>query len=233
MIFTDPIPADVQQQISAKVTLLSKVIWPALATLVPAAVTTGIKWAQDHSRNRRSAELIERITKLAKGISELPPPITFSGTSDVTPQSAFSVELESALRELTALQKRGAHSFAGITTITAKLRSGFLLYRPKGWAATLLHIAFFSYLFFFFFALIAGVTPDQTSNVTGAKSPSDFVYELLGYLTVFGILGIPPMILRHFAAKIHRRQCAQAQIANSTCEDTASEPPLQMAAAGK
>ena len=30
---------------------------------------------------------------------------------------------------------------------------------------------------------------------------------------MFGILGIPPLIIRHYAAKIHRKQCAQAQVA--------------------
>lgn len=30
---------------------------------------------------------------------------------------------------------------------------------------------------------------------------------------VFGVLGIPPLIIRHFAAKIHPEQCAQAQVA--------------------
>jgi hypothetical protein len=119
--------------------------------------------------------------------------------------------LDSALHELTVLQTRVRRGFSGMSTITAKLRAGMLLYRPKGWAATALHIAFFTYLFFFFFVIYAGLAPDSTATVSDAKTPSDFVANLFGFLFVFGVAGIPPLIIRHFAAKIHRRQCLAAQ----------------------
>jgi hypothetical protein len=103
--------------------------------------------------------------------------------------------------------------FGGVSTITAKLRAGMLLYRPKGWAAITLHLAFFAYLLVFFFALSAGIAGSSTADVEHAKTTSDLFWNVFGFMVVFGIAGIPPLILRHFAAKIHRRQCLEAQAA--------------------
>ena len=120
MLLTEQIP-----NISAKVNLLAKVVWPTLATLVPAAIVGAVKWVQDRTSKRRSAELTERISTLAKRISELPVLSLSSATPAATPQSALTAELESALRELTSLQKtRAIRRFTGLTTTTAKLRRG-------------------------------------------------------------------------------------------------------------
>ena len=151
MLLTEQIP-----NISAKVNLLAKVVWPTLATLVPAAIVGAVKWVQDHTSKRRSAELTERISTLAKRISELPVLSLSSATPAATPQSALTAELESALRELTSLQKtRAIRRFTGLTTTTAKVRAALLLYRPVGIAAWTLHLAFYVYLFCLVFALMA------------------------------------------------------------------------------
>ena len=204
----------------------AKFVLPAVATLIPAGITAGLKWTQEHSRNRRSVALTERISALAKSIHELPelPPATLA--TNVTPQSALAVELDSALHELTVLQTRVRRGFGGVSTITAKLRSGMLLYRPKGWAATSLHVAFFLYLFIFFFVLYAGLAPDSTATVSSAKTPSDFVTNLLAFLFIFGLAGIPPLIIRHYAAKIHRRQCLEAQGMAPVAESVPLAPPV-------
>jgi hypothetical protein len=212
MMFTDQIPTDVHQ-ISAKVTLLSKVVWPALATLVPAGVTAAFKWAQDHSRKRRSSELTGRISELAKSISELPELPAASTKPAVTPRSALTAELESAVLELTALQARASHRVPGVSTITAKVRDALLLYIPKGLGAWTLHTAFFLYSFFLIFCLYAVMTDPGSTPFVSTKPTSEFITELLVYLLMFGVLGIPPMIMRHYASKIHRRQCAQSQAA--------------------
>jgi hypothetical protein len=207
MIFTDQIPNDVQQQLSAKVTLLSKVVWPALATLVPAVITAAVRWTQDHSRKRRSAELTERISALAKSISELPELPLTSSTLAVTPRSALTAELDSAVLELTTFQTRASRRFTGVSTTTAKVRAALLLYRPKGLAAWALHTAFYVYSIFIIFCLVA-VMADESSPLISTKTASDFFTSLLAFLFIFGVLGIPPLIIRHYAAKIHRRQCA-------------------------
>ncbi|MGB7549029.1 MAG: hypothetical protein WBM14_14880 [Terracidiphilus sp.] len=213
MLFADTLPnvANDVHHATARMMLLYKVVWPALATLVPAGVMAAFKWAQNHSRDRRSTDLTDRISSLAKIISELPS-IPFTGaTPAVTPQAALTAELESAVHELTSLQIRSTHRFTGVSTFTAKVRSALLLYRPKGFAAWTLHIAFFSYLFCFLFVLSAGWSPDPTTNVSSATTPSDFVTSLFVFLTIFGLAGIPPLILRFFAARIHRRQCLEAK----------------------
>ena len=192
---------------------LSKFALPALATLIPAGITAALKLAQDHSRNRRSVELTERISTLAKSIRELPELPATGALPAVTPQSALTVELESALHELTILQTRVRRGLTGMSTITSKLRAGMLLYKPRGWAAVTLHTVFFTYLFVFFFVLYAGLAPDSTATVSDAKTPSDFVTNLFAFLFIFGLAGIPPLIIRHYASKIHHRQCLEAQAA--------------------
>src|SRR5215467_12101242 len=111
MFFIDPLQSDVQQQLSTKVNLLSKVVWPALATLVPAAVTALAKIFQDHSRKRLSEQLTDRISRLAKSVSELPE-TSVAVASGVTPRSAVGAGLNAAVNELTALQYRTSHRFA-------------------------------------------------------------------------------------------------------------------------
>ncbi len=223
MIFVDPPSPDlvkeIQKQLSGQLTgqvsLLSKVVWPALATLAPTAVIAAFKWAQDHTHTRRSVQLTQRISELAKNISELPVLPLPSATAAVTPQSALTAELESALRELTALQTRASRRPTGVsavTTVTTKLRAAFLLYRPKGVAAWTLHLAFYLYSVFMIFVLIS-VVSDQTAPFFNTKSFSDFVPDLFAFIFVFGVVGIPPLIIRYFAAKIHRKQCAQMQSA--------------------
>jgi len=208
MLLTEQIP-----NISAKVNLLAKVVWPALATLVPAAIAGAVKWVQDHTSKRRSAELTERISTLAKRISELPVLSLSSATSAATPQSALTAELESALRELTSLQKtRAIRRFTGLTTTTAKVRAALLLYRPVGMAAWTLHLAFYVYSFCLVFALVAVFSDQSTPFISS-------VADLFAFIFIFGAFGIPPLVIRYFAARIHRAQCAQAQA-------TASSSPL-------
>lgn len=202
MILGDPVQVP---NISAKVTLLSKVVWPALATLVPAASTAAFKWTQDHTTKQRSAQLTERISILAKQIAELPVlPQSGSGAS-VTAQAALSCELESAIHELTAIQaKVTIRRRLGLTTTAAKIRAALLLYRPTGMAAWTLHIAFYVYSVLLILALIAIMTDQSTPFISSVSDAFAFIF-------LFAVFGTPPLILRYYAAKIHARQFAQVQ----------------------
>jgi hypothetical protein len=192
----------------------TKYVLPAFATLIPAALTAASKWVLDHSHQRRSVELTERVSTLAKSISELPVLPLPSVNPTVTPQSALTAELEAALHELTALQTKTVRSFSGVTSITSVVRTALLLFRPKGFAAWVLHLCFYAYLPCFIFVLSAGFAGVVLADAgaTGGTA-SDIVFKLVFFFTAFGILGIPPLIIRHFAVKIHRKQCAQAQSA--------------------
>jgi hypothetical protein len=203
MVFLDSVkPGDV-----------TKFVLPAIATLIPAAITAAVKWMLDHSRKGRSVELTQRVSTLAKSISELPVLPLSSANPAVTPQSALTVELEAVLRELTVLQTKAAHSFTGVSTVTSMLRSAFLLYRPRGFKAWILHLCFYAYLPCFIFVLSVGGASSLPSAGDTAGTTSDILFNLVFFFTSFGILGIPPLIIRHFAAKIHRQQCAPAQVA--------------------
>ncbi|MGA3011115.1 MAG: hypothetical protein ABSD72_12725 [Terracidiphilus sp.] len=194
----------------------TKFVLPVLALLIPGAVTAASKWVLDHSHQRRSAELTERVSTLAKNISELPVLPLSNINPNITPQSALTAELEATLHELTALQIRARRSFSGVTSITSAVRSALLLFRPQGATAWILHLCFYAYLPCFIFVLSAGwagaVLP-QAGDTGGTAS--NIIFGLIFFFTAFGILGIPPLIIRHFAVKIHRRQCAEAQAAAS------------------
>jgi hypothetical protein len=208
MFFIDPLQSDVQQQLSTKVNLLSKVVWPALATLVPAGLTALAKLVQDHSRKRLSEQLTDRISRLARSISELPE-VSLTTSSGVTPRVALEAELNAAVNELTVLQFRASHRFTGVSITTTRLRAALLLYRPKGFAAFTLHTLFYLYSFGLIFCLVA-VMADQSSPFISTASAGAFFSDLLAFIVVFGVLGIPPLIIRHFAAKIRRRQCLES-----------------------
>jgi hypothetical protein len=204
---------DVQRQVSAWVTLLSRVVWPALATLVPAGITALFKVMQNHSRNRRSDELTNRISQLAKAIAEVPDMAASPG-SGVTPRAALTAELNLAVNELTALQTKVRHSysFRGVsTTATTKLRNGLLLFRPRGTAATTLHVLFYLYGAVFLFCILAVL---MASNDAGAepffstKSASAFFSDFLAFIFLVAIFSVPPLLLHHYAIKIHRKQTA-------------------------
>jgi hypothetical protein len=219
---TDPdlvkiIQQQISDQLNGKPTWLSKAILPALATLIPTAIIAASKWAQEHTHSRRSVQLTQRISELAKSISELPVLPFPSVNAAVTPQTALTTELESALRELTALQirqSRHPRSVSVMATVTTKLRAALLLYWPKGFAAWTLHLTFYLYSIFMFFVLVA-VVSDQTTPFFNTTSFSTFIPDLFGFLFVFGLVGIPPVIIRYFAARIHRKQCAPMQPAVS------------------
>jgi hypothetical protein len=210
MFLFDPLNADVSKHVNENVSQLSKVIWQVLATVVTIGVPTAFKWVQDHSRTRRRIELTERVSALAKGISELPadPPPT-GLVVQVTPRDALQTELDSVLRELTGLQAKAPHRLGGIAGATASVRSMFLLYKPQGGKAWALHIAFFSYAAFMFFCFMAVMTDATASPFNKTKTASDFFTDLVAYMFLVALFSIPAFVLRYFAAKIHRRQCAQ------------------------
>ena len=209
-IFVQLNAADVSKHVNENVSQLSKVIWQVLATVVTIGVPTAFKWVQDHSRTRRRIALTERVSTLAKSISELPEDAP-GLAAHVTPRDALQTELDSVLRELTGLQAKAPHRLGGFAGATASGRSMVLLYKPQGTKAWTLHIAFFSYAAFMIFCFMAVMTDATASPFGKSKSASGFFTYLVAYMFLVALASIPAFVLRYFAAKIHRRQCAQAQ----------------------
>jgi hypothetical protein len=88
-----------------------------------------------------------------------------------------------------------------------------------------LHLCFYAYLPCFIFILSVGWASDLPKAGNTAGTTSDILFNLFFFFTVFGILGIPPLIIRYFAVKIHRKQCALAQVAAPAQENLAAESP--------
>jgi hypothetical protein len=227
MFFADTNSLKDLSKVPEKVSLLSKILLPALATLVPAAVTAVVKWVQDSTGKRRSVALTERISTLAKNISDLPEISLSNPAIALTPRAALTAELETAIRELTALQGKEQHRInISLASTTARLRSALLLYRPKGFVAWMLHLSFYTYSVTLVLILIMLMSPSKNdSPVVSFRSPSEFFSSLTIFVMVFGALGVPPMIVRYFAAKIHRKQCAQSRGAMSHGEASAAVCP--------
>ena len=206
----DPLNADVSKHVNENVSHLSKVIWQVLATVVTIGVPTVFKWVQDHSRTQRRMALTDRVSALAKSISELPAD-ALGLTTHVTPRDALQTELEAVLRELTGLQAKAPHRLGGIAEATTSVRSMFLLYKPQGPKAWTLHIAFFSYAALMFFCFMAVMTDATASPFNKSKTASDFFTDLVAYMFLVALASVPAFVLRYYAAKIHRRQSAQVQ----------------------
>jgi hypothetical protein len=237
-------PNAIYQTLSDQV---SKFVGLALVGLVTTGIGGLVKWLQDHSRNRRGTELTARISALAKMISELPEVPLSSNSPAFTPRSALTAELESAVHELTALQAgaKAGRRFTGFSfaAIIARLRDLFLLYRPKGWVARTLHLAFYVYLAGYLFCIGAVLDTSRTNHAAVQKSASgqatqtsqapagnsangapipdvpaelNTVPDLFAFVFIFGLLAIPPAVMRHYAARIHRRKCEQAKAAMPT-----------------
>jgi hypothetical protein len=213
MFLFDPLNTDVSKHVNENISQLSKVIWQVLATVVTIGVPTAFKWAQDHSYTRRRIELTERIAALSKSIADLPADATGLAVQ-VTPRDALQTELDSVLRELSALQARTPHRLGGIAGATASIRSMFLLYKPQGKTAWMLHIAFFSYATFMFFIFLSIITDPAESPFSKSKTISDFSTDLVAYMFLVALFSIPAFVLRYFAARIHRSQCARAVTAS-------------------
>lgn len=193
--------------ISENVNWLSKVVWPALATLVPAAVTAVFRWMQDHSSRQRSAALTERIADLSKKIGEIPELPLNNGASALTPKSVLTVELQSAMHELTAIQRKSSLlRLRGITSAAARMRAALLFYRPQGVVAWFLHLTFYAYSILLIFFLVLLTTGESSTPLIASVS------DAFAFIAIFGVLGIPPLVLRYFAARIHTAQCAKAQL---------------------
>jgi len=216
---------DVQHQVSSWVSLLSRVVWPALATLVPAGVTALFKIAQSHSRSRRSVQLTDRISELAKSIAELPDPC--DGVA-ISPRAALTTELNLAVNELAALQSRARYNLRGVSnTATAKLRGALLLFRPQGKHALTVHVLFYIYNAFFLFCVLAVIFGDDSPGSTpffSYSSASDLLSEIIAFIFIVGAFSIPMLTLHHIAVKIHRKQFAATQP-----PDPNTAPPVPLA----
>ena len=206
MLFVFQIPG-LPQNAPAKFDQFLKIAVPVLSALVPALLASAFKWAQDHDRKRRRADLIEQLSKLAKNISELPELPASSGDASIRLRLALNAEMESVLHELTVLQTHVGRRVIGVSSIAFRMRSALLLFMPKGGAAWLLHLAFYFSLTFLAFMTL-GFFAEKSDSSADAVSPGMMI-------VIYVILGIPPLIFRYFAIRIHRRQCAQLEAAKA------------------
>jgi hypothetical protein len=162
---------------------LHKFVTLAVVALATTAVTTLVKWVQDHGHNRRGEALTARIAALAKMISELPELPTSTPAPAITPRTALSAELDSAVHELTALQERATATagrrFSGFSFASTidRTRSAFLLYRPKGPAAWTLHLAFYVYLAFYILSISAVLDSGGSQQAATGDKPSPQVTQ--------------------------------------------------------
>jgi hypothetical protein len=197
----DDLVKSIQNQGSKGIGVLSAVIAPLLVALVPAAITAVVKLVQGRTRSRRSVELTERISVLAKSIAELPELPPSATPLVMTPAAALTAELNLVVRELNAIQTRESHLLRDLSTnATARFRGALLLYRPKGALAITLHTLFFVY------TVVALAVTIVVVSIVNRKDPGD----LAAFMIYATLVSLPSLILRHYAVKIHRKQCKDA-----------------------
>lgn len=209
MFFIDPVPSPAQ--ITKDVSFSSKVLLPSLAALVPMAMSAAFRWGQDHSHSRRRIALTDRMSALFKMIADTPEVAIANMGDGATTHTVLTAELISVTRELASLQVRAdRHMFS---SATARMRAALLLYLPHGALAWALHIIFYLY----FALLIMGMT-----SVLMSPHDPEFWTGILG----FAVMGIPPLIIRYFAARLHRSYCAQQAAAAAAAAGPFAVPAM-------
>jgi hypothetical protein len=191
-----------------------------IAPLLPALLAFGYKWASENGRDRRRTNLIERMATLAKNIAELPQLPGESGDATTRVRDAFQAELEGSYHELVLLQAHAPHRTFGVSSVTLGLKSAFLFFRPRGFKAWILHIAFYVSLVLLAF-LTLGFAVEKSAEHTATaiaqqakevdSSGTDAQDEPISpgvIIAIYVLFGTPPVVFRYFAMKIHRRQCA-------------------------
>jgi len=193
-----------------------------IAPLLPALLAFGYKWASENGRDRRRVNLIERMAALAKNIADLPQLPGESGDATARVREAFQAELEGSYHELVMLQARAPHRTFGMSSVTLGLRSAFLLFRPRGFKAWVLHAAFYLSLTLLAFLTLgfavdrtaantADTIAQQAEAVDSSGAPAAEKPTSPGVvIAIYVLFGMPPLIFRYFAMRIHRRQCAEA-----------------------
>lgn len=251
-LISDSIPNNLPPDAGKKFDNFTKIAVPVLSALVPAAVAALFKWLQDHDLRRRRSSLIEQLAGLAKHISELPELPAPSSDAVVRMRMALNSELESGVRELTQLQAHVPRRLAGVTpgvsSIVPRLRSMFLWWRPRGFAAWMLHLAFYGSLVFLAFMTLGFSVEgseqkgEEALHQIDAQAPAPAVAPAPKpassseptsagtAIAIYVIFGIPPLIFRHFAAAIHRRQCQAAATLAAAAEAVRAAGPAGGAA---
>jgi hypothetical protein len=185
--------------------LLSHVVFPAAATLVPVGVTALFKIGQSRSRSRRSDLLTGRISDLARKVADIPdliPP-----DPECSPKDALRAELRLAVEELKALQSRGPYTFRDIKSVLVGwVQDTLLLYKPHGFLSWVLQGSFYAYTIIFLFFVSVAVVPDSSAgDAKSIISTSSSAADVVGYVVLIGVLSIPLLVLHHYAAKRHNK----------------------------
>ncbi|HTJ30578.1 MAG TPA: hypothetical protein VL346_08765 [Acidobacteriaceae bacterium] len=206
---------------------LVTVVVPLAGALIPTAAAAMIKWLQDHDLRRRRASLTEDLTKLAKNLADLPPMPESPAVQQM--RAALNTEMEAGVRELLLLQAHAPRRSMGISSVAWGLKSMFLWWQPRGFKAWMLHLGFWASLLVIGFLTIgmsedsakkkAAISqhasstqslPDTSSSAaTTQGNDADVPTTPLTVVMIYVLFGIPPLIFRHFAAGIHRKQCME------------------------
>jgi hypothetical protein len=237
LMLSDSIPSNLPPDAGKKLDAFAKIAVPILCALVPTAVAAVIKWLQDHDLRRRRTGLIEELARMAKNLAELPELPDSAAVERM--RVALNAELETGVRELIQLQAHAPRRAVGVSSIVPWLKSMFLWWQPRGFAAWMLHLAFYASLLFLA-VMTLGFSAEgsekkadaalhaldgKTTPVVAAPAQSAGDNDPPSTGTVVAIyifFGIPPLIFRKFAASIHRRQCLADAAAIRAAEEAAA-----------
>ncbi|MFC5864430.1 hypothetical protein ACFPT7_19140 [Acidicapsa dinghuensis] len=181
----------------------------ALATLLSTGGVLGgrFSWLQRFIAPKRKADLIEQISKLAESMSKVQDLPEWAGELNAEVRATLKAEMEAKLSELKKLQSPPIWAHHGGSPVKSWLKYTFLWWKPKGFGAWAFHLSYY-----FLLAVIGlmslGFLVGLMSHdpATGKLAHVDAADVTLAII-LYAILGVPAMVLRFFAARIHRNQC--------------------------
>ncbi|HEY9125507.1 MAG TPA: hypothetical protein VIM62_00180 [Acidobacteriaceae bacterium] len=245
-LVSDSIPNNLPPDAGKKLDGFIKIAVPLLCALVPTTAAAVIKWLQDHDLRRRRVALTDDLTKLAKSLAELPQAPEFEAVERM--RLALHAEMELGVRDLLQMQAHAPRRPVGVSSIAPGLKAMFLWWRPRGFAAWMLHLAFYSSLVFLAFmtlgmsvdssekkeqaaqrALEAKLAPRESQEAQ--KPPVEAPTSAGTVVVIYVLFGVPPLIFRYWASGIHRRQC-QADAARLAAVRSSADASAAAQAAG-
>lgn len=161
--------------------------------LAPTLIGAGIKWMQDNSQAKRRYQLADRLDALTKSYAEQN---MCSDELVTTARAVLSREIKATCTELEQLQ--GETKRVSQRTGYGWLRDSFLLFLPRGVVAWIVHLVFYSGVFFLSLGILGIATE---SDREAAK------YGVVG-IVAFGIVLLLLQRLGIWLRKRHDVRCA-------------------------
>ena len=180
----------------------------ALATLLSTGGALGGRFGflERFIAPKRKSELLEQIGKLSETMSKMQELPEWAADMSAEIKTALKAEMEIKLSEFKRLQSPTKWEYSGGLSVKNWFKYCFLWWRPRGFSAWCFHLSYYLMLALVIITSLIFLTEILSSAPGTHVDSADVTIAIILYT----ILGVPTMVVRFFAAKIHRHQCDES-----------------------